>query len=125
MNIVEYNELNDQMEKNHAAVHIWVGEDMSDLPSATNDPVFFLLHAEVDRRWSDWQAANPLRAHTYFGAKRDLDRKYHANSSSVSDIMDMYNVSTYVEKLGGNQRVKDLFQTKDWCYGYSTRTSSK
>ena len=59
----------------HNMVHIWVGGVISQgdprtarrgtmiLPTAPNDPVFFLLHANVDRLWSLWQARHPGRTH--------------------------------------------------------------
>ena len=42
----------------HNQVHVWVGGSMVP-PSSPNDPVFFLHHANTDRLWSIWQAANP------------------------------------------------------------------
>lgn len=38
----------------HGPVHNWVGMDMSTATSP-NDPVFFLLHCNVDRLWRSWQ----------------------------------------------------------------------
>ena len=32
---------------------------MSAIPTAPCDPVFFMHHANIDRIWSQWQAANP------------------------------------------------------------------
>ncbi len=32
---------------------------MSIVPSAPNDPVFFLHHCNVDRLWAQWQKDNP------------------------------------------------------------------
>lgn len=52
----------------HNVVHPWVGGvDETRLSGGTmtinsaspNDPVFFLHHANVDRVWAEWQAANP------------------------------------------------------------------
>ncbi|MFD2094201.1 tyrosinase family protein [Blastococcus deserti] len=55
----------------HGAAHVWLGgdpgNDQADFATAVNDPFFFLLHANVDRIWSQWQqrrkeawlAANP------------------------------------------------------------------
>jgi len=41
----------------HGPVHNWVGMDMSTATSP-NDPVFFLLHCNVDRIWRSWQRRN-------------------------------------------------------------------
>jgi len=38
--------------KMHNVVHMWVGGSMSMVPTAPNDPVFFVHHANVDRLWS-------------------------------------------------------------------------
>lgn len=43
----------------HDHVHEWVGGVMGIPMSAPIDPVFWLLHAEVDRLWHQWQQANP------------------------------------------------------------------
>ncbi|HEY9758207.1 MAG TPA: tyrosinase family protein [Oculatellaceae cyanobacterium] len=42
----------------HNRVHVWIGGSMGP-SSSPNDPVFFLHHANTDRLWSLWQAANP------------------------------------------------------------------
>lgn len=39
----------------HNRVHRWVGGQMGVVPTAPNDPVFFLHHANVDRIWAVWQ----------------------------------------------------------------------
>ena len=38
----------------HNAVHIYIGGHMRDVPTASNDPVFFLHHANVDRMFEAW-----------------------------------------------------------------------
>jgi tyrosinase len=48
-----------QLEGYHNGVHVWVGGTMSMIPTAPCDPVFFMHHANIDRIWSQWQAANP------------------------------------------------------------------
>lgn len=59
----------------HNMVHRWVGGIISQgdprtarlgtmiLPTSPNDPVFFLLHANIDRLWSVWQARHPGRTY--------------------------------------------------------------
>ena len=42
----------------HNVVHVWVGGSMGP-GTSPNDPVFFLHHCNIDRLWSDWQAAYP------------------------------------------------------------------
>src|SRR5216683_2521275 len=48
-----------QLEGYHGSVHVWVGGTMGAIPTAPCDPVFFMHHANIDRIWSQWQAANP------------------------------------------------------------------
>src|SRR5262249_33022888 len=43
----------------HNRVHNWVGGSMLSITSSPEDPVFWLLHANIDRLWAQWQAANP------------------------------------------------------------------
>ena len=42
------------LEGPHGSAHVWVGGDMGSVPTAVKDPVFFLLHCNVDRLWSEW-----------------------------------------------------------------------
>lgn len=43
----------------HGAMHIWVGGQMSSVPTSVNDPVFWLHHANVDRVFAQWQLIYP------------------------------------------------------------------
>ena len=38
----------------HNAVHLYIGGHTPDVPTASNDPVFFLHHASVDRMFEAW-----------------------------------------------------------------------
>ena len=38
----------------HNAVHLYIGGHAPDVPTASNDPVFFLHHASVDRMFEAW-----------------------------------------------------------------------
>jgi tyrosinase len=42
----------------HNNTHNWVGGLMGNVVAATNDPVFWMLHANVDRIWAEWQLNN-------------------------------------------------------------------
>ena len=48
----------------HFAGHSGVGGDMSDIFSSSQDPVFYLHHAQLDRLWTLWQLADP-QSRTY------------------------------------------------------------
>jgi tyrosinase len=41
----------------HNRVHNWVGGSML-TESSPNDPIFWLVHANLDRIWANWEAAN-------------------------------------------------------------------
>ncbi|MEC2054071.1 tyrosinase family protein [Peribacillus psychrosaccharolyticus] len=47
----------------HNRVHGWVGGHMGYVPTAPNDPVFFLHHANVDRLWAMWQIIHPEKSY--------------------------------------------------------------
>jgi hypothetical protein len=69
------------------------------------DPVFFMLHANVDRLWDDWQTL-PGNARKYGGSVND------ALSVSISTVA-----------YYGTQEVQDMFSIRDWCYSYSNSVS--
>jgi tyrosinase len=62
----------------HGSVHVQVGGWMSSVPTAAQDPIFYLHHSNVDRQWNLWLAqgggrSDPLtnpawrtRQHTFF-----------------------------------------------------------
>jgi tyrosinase len=39
----------------HGSAHVSFGGFISSIPTAAKDPLFFLLHANVDRLWAKWQ----------------------------------------------------------------------
>ncbi|MBM3632459.1 MAG: tyrosinase family protein [Alphaproteobacteria bacterium] len=45
--------------KLHNLVHTWIGGDMMMVPTAPNDPIFFLHHCNIDRIWAMWQSQHP------------------------------------------------------------------
>ncbi|RYP04060.1 hypothetical protein DL764_004690 [Monosporascus ibericus] len=51
----------------HAGGHRAVGGPMTDFFASPQDPVFFLHHAQLDRVWALWQAADESRRYTYNG----------------------------------------------------------
>ncbi|KAL5621035.1 hypothetical protein FOBRF1_004281 [Fusarium oxysporum] len=51
----------------HGAGHFAIGGDSSDLYSSSNEPVFFLHHAMVDRVYWIWQALHPKQARDIAG----------------------------------------------------------
>ena len=53
----------------HGNAHTRWGGSISSIPTAARDPLFFLLHCNVDRLWAKWQRANgrfnPAQAASY------------------------------------------------------------
>jgi tyrosinase len=42
----------------HGLAHTSFGGSISSIPTAAKDPLFFLLHCNVDRLWANWQRQN-------------------------------------------------------------------
>ncbi|AUB42580.1 TYR, tyrosinase [Nostoc flagelliforme CCNUN1] len=66
----------DNMEDSpHGAAHVSFRGSISSVPLAVKDPLFFLLHANVDRLWALWQwlneRTNPQELETYTPENRD------------------------------------------------------
>ena len=40
----------------HGAVHVLIGGRMASVPTAANDPIFWLHHCNIDRAWDSWLA---------------------------------------------------------------------
>ncbi len=57
----------------HNSGHVWVGGTMMSVPTAPADPVFWMHHAEIDRIWAEWQAANPGLNPPLVGAAAMMD----------------------------------------------------
>lgn len=53
----------------HGSAHVSFGGSISSIPTAARDPLFFLLHCNVDRLWAKWQRQvgrfNPALASSY------------------------------------------------------------
>ncbi len=46
----------------HGAIHVLIGGRMGSVPTAANDPVFWLHHCNIDRIWEAWLAQGGGRA---------------------------------------------------------------
>jgi tyrosinase len=57
----------------HNSGHVWVGGTMGSITTAPCDPVFWMHHAEIDRIWFEWQAANPGQNPALAGAAATMD----------------------------------------------------
>jgi tyrosinase len=69
----------------HNSGHVWVGGSMSGILTAPTDPVFWMHHAEIDRIWAEWQAANPGQNPSLAGAAAIMD-PWPENEAATRDI---------------------------------------
>jgi tyrosinase len=69
----------------HNSGHVWVGGSMGSVPTAPADPVFWMHHAEIDRIWAEWQAANPGQNPNLAGAAAIMD-PWPENETATRDI---------------------------------------
>ena len=68
-----FNTFASALEGIHNSGHVWVGGTMSMIATAPADPVFWMHHAEIDRRWWLWQTANPGQNPALAGAAAIMD----------------------------------------------------
>lgn len=70
----------DALEAAHALPHAYIGGDMADVWSATNDPVFFLHHAFADmlysRRQRIWGVRDFNGTHDFFDGQKIVSRQF-------------------------------------------------
>lgn len=43
----------------HGPTHLWVRGTMGNLTASPSDPLFWMLHANIDRLWAQWQVGRP------------------------------------------------------------------
>ncbi|ETN79712.1 hypothetical protein NECAME_02535 [Necator americanus] len=56
------NVLVDNIELVHGDVHVWIGADMQQITTSTNDPIFFLHHSFIDNIWEQWRQLRQTRS---------------------------------------------------------------
>jgi len=69
----------------HNSGHVWVGGSMGGVLTAPTDPVFWMHHAEIDRIWAEWQAANPGQNPSLSGSAAIMD-PWPENEAATRDI---------------------------------------
>ncbi|KAI1207613.1 Di-copper centre-containing protein [Annulohypoxylon truncatum] len=80
----------------HLNSHTFVGGEAADPFSTPNDPVFYLLHAQIDRLWAIWQGQD-LEQRTYaidgnrtfLGLAMDYAPDVPPSLATIEDPMDM------------------------------------
>ena len=93
----------------HNAVHIYIGGHMRDVPTASNDPVFFLHHANVDRMFEAWlQMRNVDGTSSTYG----LDNGGHPGHNFRDYLVPFFPLKTNEDML---KRASDLgFRYDSW-----------
>lgn len=71
----------------HNSVHNWCNGTVSSPMTATRDPIFWLLHANVDRIWDQWQATHTDPV-TQTPALTGVDRVMDPWTQTVDDVDD-------------------------------------
>lgn len=70
-----YSDFADMERTPHGAAHVSFAGYIDDIPTAAKDPLFFMLHCNVDRLWALWQWVNrrtdPDDTRVYLGQNRD------------------------------------------------------
>lgn len=124
-NNVDFFNFQDALEEAHGTIHSEIGGDMKDSEVASNDPLFFLHHANVDRLWQKWLAmkggrCNPDKTKNSKWWNQvflfyDLEKKKNADGTIA---VDMYGKTIYIPllvKMYGWQLIK---VAKDLHYKY-------
>ena len=88
----------------HSGAHFTMGGQASQIFASPQDPIWFLLHAELDRLYTRWQDRHPDVAHSTYGTETALnlppsqnvtlqscepDWAYLAESVQVMELMDV------------------------------------
>ncbi len=91
----------------HGAVHVLIGGRMGSVPTAANDPIFWLHHCNIDRVWDAWLASGGGRANPTDAAY--LDRQF-----------------SLIDKTGSvvAMRVGDFIKSSQLGYRYSGLSGS-
>jgi hypothetical protein len=81
----------------HNEVHLWCNGTISRILEASQDPIFWLLHANVDRLWDRWQLTHVLESEflKLSGADRTLDPWTETTVDDVGDIIELGYYVTY------------------------------
>ncbi|KAJ3241594.1 hypothetical protein HDU81_000133 [Chytriomyces hyalinus] len=104
----------------HNVAHFFIGGvqgDMYYLEFSINDPLFFMIHGNVDRYWDLWQKHHPKQANTYVGTQSLPPNSKNRVNAQLSDILPGFNVpvSSTMSADGGN----------GYCVKYTPYSKSK
>ena len=107
----------------HNFLHMWVGNDMSDLSYASFDPVFWFHHANIDRLWVKWQRGDgkAVQDREFSNNEDFLNWDFSQRGFSGLAYKDFMN-SRSLPSLGGNQRVRVVYEDESRVFTTSKRS---
>lgn len=87
----------------------------------TPDPIFFLLHGQLDRAWAAWQALDPRNRNVVAGGLDQDLNDFPAHPTGTGSPVTK-NTVLYMAGLGPDAKVKDVLSTTGGhlCYQYAT-----
>ena len=98
----------------HAAGHFAIGGEAGDFYSSTNDPVFFLHHAMLDRVWWLWQALHLNQAKTVAGT-HTIFNEPPSPPTTDQDLIEMNYINLPPVQIGD---VLSTLEGEPLCYIY-------
>ena len=87
---------------------------------ASNDPIFYAHHANVDKIWYDWQKQSEEHRNSYSGDKnRILSRGSPVTAQDMLDLKNLKYVSSFDHSLTASIAVEyvDMDTSGDWGRG--------
>jgi len=105
----------------HNAAHLSLGGDMANISHSPNDPLFFLLHTQLDRVWAAWQAHDRRNRNAIAGGVDQDLNNFDAHPLGTGTPVTEDTI-LYMAGIGPDAKVDDVFSTTGGylCYGYAT-----
>ncbi|KAM4067126.1 tyrosinase [Hirsutella rhossiliensis] len=99
----------------HPASHGYVGGDEQDLYTSPNDPLFYLIHSQIDRLWAVWQGQD------YASREFALDGTVTINNMPPSEDATLSMIMHLDIAAGNDMPVSDAMTAigNDYCYIYA------
>ncbi|CAG9947673.1 unnamed protein product [Clonostachys rosea f. rosea IK726] len=99
----------------HGFAHQYLGGDGYDFYSSPSDPVFFLLHSQIDRLWTIWQGLDQDVRKSQVGGTETFANRPPSANTTLDTILRM------TEILGGDVNFGHTISTieNDYCYIYA------
>jgi tyrosinase len=99
----------------HPAAHKYIGGDLYDFYTSPSDPVFFLLHSQVDRLWALWQGQD------YAARKDQVGGTVTFRNLPPSENATLSSVLRFDQSVGEDVTFKDTVSSVEnaFCYVYA------